>query len=146
MTAKEEFQTSQREFSHAIVPFCEANDLEVPDALVEHKKSEKKRREKKKVEDALKKSTGSANGHGVQNEGRNKDILVEIKGDCVKLVTGNGQNIVTDRNGENGSVSMEDEAAIEDNTFDDGGNAASLDSFDKESDLQAQGAMVFLLK
>ena len=82
----EEFQEAQANFSHVIVPFCESNGLEVPAALAEYRKAEKKKKEKKRMEDALKRSNGVANGHAVKLETRG---FAELEGDSSRLLSMN---------------------------------------------------------
>ena len=77
----------------------------MPAAIAGYRKAEKKKKEKKKVEDSFKKSNGVANGHLIESDKRRKDILVEIKGDDVKLVTGNADNMIMDQNGSTDNVS-----------------------------------------
>ena len=70
----EEFREAQADFSHVIIPFCESNDIELPDALAEYNIVEKKKEEKKKLKNALKNSNGIENGHFVHSKERNNDI------------------------------------------------------------------------
>lgn len=105
LTKLDEFAETQKQFAHAIVPFCEINDIELPGQIAEYKKIEKKKKERKKV-DAANKLNGSANGQGLNFDVRSKDMLVKIDGDDVELAQTNitVNNPVTDHSKSNGSL------------------------------------------
>jgi len=74
LTNMEEFKEAQADFSHVIIPFCESNDIELPDALAKYKIVEKKKQEKKKLKNTLKSLNGIENGHVVPSKERSSDF------------------------------------------------------------------------